>query len=88
MKIVKAKILKHVGLAGITVKPYLFVVDPENKVLVNHERIHYEQQQKIGLVRFVITYWYQCLKYGYTKAPLELEAAMNEKDFEYHINNK
>ena len=45
-----------------------------NKPWVLHELKHVEQYEHLGIAGFVARYLWQCLRYGYKNAPLEVEA--------------
>jgi hypothetical protein len=70
---------KH--FCAITI-PYcgIYIVDgfQESPYLLRHERKHEEQINRLGAVRFLLTYWYYCFKYGYLDNPLEIEARSAE----------
>lgn len=46
--------------SGITLYPYVFVVDKIGVLLLPHEYFHLEQQRKLGLLRFLVSY---CLEF-------------------------
>lgn len=50
----------------------------DNHELLNHELIHWQQYQKMGLFKFYLKYLKQYNQYGYDKMPMELEARRNE----------
>lgn len=41
---------------------------------VRHELKHVEQFARYGFFGFIVRYLYQCARYGYANAPLEIEA--------------
>jgi hypothetical protein len=43
-----------------------------------HEDKHKEQYRRLGMVGFLIRYFYYQIKYGYMKNPLEVEAQLVE----------
>ena len=64
------------------------------KIVLNHERIHSCQMQRLefgpkfirkylGMIRFYIRYFFLWIRYGYNKHPYELEAKKYEYDFNY-----
>jgi hypothetical protein len=81
--------------AGITIFPFIFFKHKkylEDKVLVNHEKIHIWQQLELLVIPFyllyVFFYLYNFLKYrnhddAYFEIPFEREAYSNEFDLEY-----
>lgn len=69
-------LLRRTGFAGITL-PFGIYILPErfNDVgLRKHELVHAEQIERLGMVRFYVTYLYQVIRYTYQDAPLEKEA--------------
>lgn len=42
--------------------------------LLEHEKVHVEQIEKLGALRWTITYLYYQIRYGYIKNPFEIEA--------------
>lgn len=53
------------------------------KKLIRHETIHFYQVQRVGWLKFYITYLIYQYKYGYNKNPYEQQAHMMEKDETY-----
>lgn len=80
---------------GIVLWPFVFVKRRELKkdpVFMNHERIHFKQQQELLIVFFylwyLIEYLLRLIKYrnsykAYNKISFEREAYANEDDPEY-----
>jgi len=59
MIIVCQKFLKNTKIRGITLYPFIFIKnteDKENKVLINHEKIHLRQQLELLIIFFYIAY--------------------------------
>lgn len=86
MRVIKCKYLKK--WSAITIAPIGVFIKPdkvENKVIINHERIHWEQQKKYGYVGFYLKYLYEAATKGYRNISFEKEAYDNEKDFEYKV---
>jgi hypothetical protein len=70
-------VLRRTGFAGVTLAPFGIYILPEHVYsdsLVRHEQVHWAQYQRMGLVRYYLTYLYQVLRYGYRNAPMEREA--------------
>ena len=85
MRVIKCKWLGKWN--GITLAPIGVFVKPEaadNKVVMNHERIHWEQQKKLGLFKFYTRYLYEAALKGYRNISFEIEAYDHERDFDYH----
>lgn len=91
-------IFKHIvpkGFIGITLYPFIFLKTKdlkENKVLINHEKIHLQQQVELLIVFFYFFYGLEWLikffKYKnayitYKNLSFEREAYINELDTNY-----
>ena len=95
MFLIVAKYLVPKGYFGMTVFPFVFVKylrDKQNKVFLNHERIHLRQQLELLIFPFFVWYflefcmrWIQYKKFNlaYRNISFEREAYTNEKDFDY-----
>ncbi|MBU2939716.1 hypothetical protein KO494_09215 [Lacinutrix sp. C3R15] len=83
------------GYTGIAVFPFVFLKHSslkQNKILINHEKIHYKQQIELLIIPFYVLYvfeffirllvcrnWY----HAYRNISFEREAYTNEKDLNY-----
>jgi hypothetical protein len=47
--------------------------------LIRHEQCHWQQAQRMGIVRFYLTYAWYTIRYGYRNNPLEVEAREAER---------
>ena len=95
MIIVCQKLLKNTKINGITLYPFVFIKNPEDKknsVLINHEKIHLKQQLELLIIFFylayVIEYYYHLIKLknghqAYLAISFEREAFAHELDLEY-----
>lgn len=95
MIIVCQNLLKNTKINGITLYPFIFIKNPDdkkNKVLINHEKIHLKQQLELFIIFFYIAYvaeYYHHLfklKNGhkaYLAISFEREAYANEHDLNY-----
>lgn len=75
------RILRSLGFRAITLPPFGIYALPEccgDARLLRHEQAHWEQYQRMGVVRFYATYLWQCARHGYRNAPMELEARAAE----------
>lgn len=72
--VIKLKLLNRTKILGITLWPFIFVRPNVNDVVINHERIHIEQQKELLVLGFYILYLWWSIKYGYRNNPLEEEA--------------
>lgn len=69
--------LKRTGFAGITLPPfgiYILAERQADAALIRHEQIHWAQYQRMGALRFYVTYCWYTLRYGYWNNPMEVEA--------------
>jgi hypothetical protein len=76
-----ARILRWCGFRAITLPPLGIYALPEccgDARIARHEAKHWEQYQRMGAIRFYVTYLYQCARFGYRNAPMELEARAAE----------
>lgn len=95
MIIVCQKPLKRLKINGITLFPFIFIrksEDRENKILINHEKIHLKQQMELLVIFFyffyVIEYYYWLTKLknkdlAYRRISFEREAYTYESDLKY-----
>jgi hypothetical protein len=95
MILIVSKYLIPKGYRGLTLFPFVFLKcqnDKEDKVLLNHERIHLRQQLELLILPFFIWYGMEFLirllihrnKYlAYKSISFEKEAYANEKDLNY-----
>lgn len=95
MIIIGNKLLKNTKINGIALFPFIFLREKEfanNKVLVNHEKIHLRQQLELLVIFFyvwyVIEYYYWFFKLkdnylAYRKISFEQEAYDNERNLNY-----
>jgi hypothetical protein len=95
MIIVCQNLLKNTKINGITLYPFIFIKNPEDKknsVLINHEKIHLKQQLELLIIFFylayVIEYYYHLIKLknghqAYLAISFEREAFAHELDLEY-----
>ena len=63
--------------------PFCIVRHKYDKLLVQHELIHYHQAKKSGWWLWYLPYVFYHIKYGYKQNPYELEAWVNQHDYEY-----
>lgn len=95
MIIVCQKLLKNTKINGITLYPFVFIKNPEdkkNRVLINHEKIHLRQQLELLIIFFylayLVEYYYHLLRLknpykAYLAISFEREAYANEHDLNY-----
>lgn len=95
MIIVCQKLLKNTKINGITLYPFIFIKNPDdrkNEVLINHEKIHLRQQLELLIIFFYLAYiaeyYYHLFKLknahqAYHAISFEREAYCNELDLKY-----
>ncbi len=91
-------VFKHLfywNYVGLSLYPFIFLKNTELKqdlVLINHEKIHLQQQKELLVIPFYLVYFVEwiirSLRYldfykGYQNISFEREAYYNEKDLEY-----
>lgn len=78
----RAKLYK--GYNARTIPPfgiYILESEKDNIALLEHEKIHWKQYQKRGLINFYNEYANQFSHFGYDKMPMEIEARTNESEY-------
>ena len=95
MLLIVSKYLIPKGYRGLTLFPFVIIrdfLDKENKVLLNHEKIHIRQQLELLIVPFFVLYFLEFLlrliqfrdrNKAYRNISFEREAYANEKDLHY-----
>ncbi|WP_318036608.1 hypothetical protein [Winogradskyella bathintestinalis] len=90
-----SKYLVPKGYLGLTVFPFMFLKTSglkENRILINHEKIHLRQQLELFIFPFYIIYTIEFLirliqykdwHLAYRNISFEREAYKHEKDFFY-----
>jgi hypothetical protein len=95
MLLIIAKKIIPKGFSGLTFFPFVILrqkSDSQDKVLMNHERIHLCQQMELLVLPFYIWYlfeyllrllYYRKASLAYRNICFEREAYLNEFDFDY-----
>lgn len=95
MFIIVTKYLIPKAYRGLTVFPFIIisdVSDKQNKILINHERIHIRQQLELLIIPFFIWYFldyliklsrYKNKSKAYRNIIFEREAYSNENNLDY-----
>jgi hypothetical protein len=95
MFVIVVKYLIPKGYRGMTIFPFVIIkhsFDSENKVLVNHEKIHIRQQMELLVLPFFLWYFleyavrllqYKNTDLAYRNISFEREAYANELDLDY-----
>lgn len=98
MFLIVSKYLIPKGYRGMALCPFVIIryrMDKENRVLVNHEKIHVRQQLELLIVPFFILYFLEYLvrllqyknkNVAYRNISFEREAYGNEDDLDYLKN--
>ena len=100
MILVSHKILTKMKVNGITLFPFIILRNKDfknNKILINHEKIHLRQQLELPIIFFyiwyVVEYYYWLVKLknkhlAYRNISFEREAYAMEEDLNYLENRK
>ena len=100
MILVCQKLLKNTKISGITLFPFILLRRPEdrtNKFLINHEKIHFQQQIELLVIFFyiwyIIEYYYRVYQLkdthlAYRAISFEREAYTMEHDLGYLARRK
>jgi hypothetical protein len=80
---IKTDILKRFKILGIALFPFIIVRKKTDDIIINHEKIHIQQQLELGVIPFYIIYLIWHLKYGYINNPFEVEAFNNQLNKNY-----
>jgi len=99
MFVIVTRYLIPKGFRGITLFPFIIVPEydlKQNSVMINHEKIHIQQQIELLILPFFLWYgveflikWivYKDKNVAYRNISFEKEAYLNEKDLNY-INQR
>ncbi len=69
---------------AFTIPPFgIFIKKSEknNKILIEHELVHWQQFQKEGIISYMFNYIMESLQNGYDQNKYEIEARHMESDF-------
>jgi hypothetical protein len=69
--------LRRHGFAAVTMpwrRVYMLPEWQDYEPVIQHERVHLEQIDREGPIRFTLLYLYWTLRYGYERNPFEVEA--------------
>jgi hypothetical protein len=95
MIMVCQKLLKNTKITGITLFPFIFLKNTEdkiNKTIINHEKIHLRQQIELLVIFFyiwyILEYCFWCIKLknrflAYKNISFERESYAKEEDLDY-----
>jgi len=95
MFLIVSKYLIPKGYRGLTLFPFVIIrnfLDKENKVLLNHEKIHIRQQLELLILPFFVLYFLEYLirlvqfknkNKAYRNISFEREAYDNERNLDY-----
>ncbi|WP_026704136.1 hypothetical protein [Flavobacterium soli] len=95
MFVIVTKYLIPKGYNGLTLFPFVMLrnnSDKENKVLLNHEKIHIRQQLELLILPFFLLYFLEYLfrlvqfkdrNKAYRNISFEREAYVNERNLDY-----
>ena len=86
-----------IDIYAITLFPFIIIKDEGNDYVINHEKIHIEQQKELWVIGFYLLYVYYWLKGkfkkqsngdAYMNIPFEREAYTKQYDFNYLENRE
>lgn len=69
--------LRTFGYGGITLPPlgvFILAERINEAPLIRHEQAHWRQYERMGAVKFYVTYLWYTIRYGYWNNPMEIEA--------------
>lgn len=75
------------GFVSITIFPFIFTKS-RDKIIINHERIHFRQQLEMLVIPFFIWYIIEVIFKGYGNTSFEQEAYQNEDNLNYLKSRK
>ena len=70
------------GFRGITL-PWAVYIHPDSlkdHKLIAHEKVHVQQIERMGVVKFYLLYLWYSVRFGYRGNPLEIEAREKSSD--------
>lgn len=68
---------------AMTIPPFGIFVKKKykgNSQIIEHDKIHWKQYQRMGLIMFYFRYFIQLIIIGYDTMPMEMEARQNEDE--------
>ena len=74
--------LRTFRYGGITLPPFAIFILAERiheAPLIRHEQCHWQQAQRMGVLRFYTAYLWGLVRHGYKNHPLEREAREAER---------
>ena len=88
-------LIKYLGIDAIVIYPFLITeIKNPNKFLMNHERIHFDQIKRDGVIGFYLSYVLEYLTYrvrgmnhreAYFQISYEIEAYENQFNLDYEV---
>ncbi len=69
---------------ALTIPPFGIFIKQDhvnNRNLIAHELMHWQQYRQMGLVNYHATYLSELMKYGYDQMPMEIMARFNEREY-------
>ena len=74
-------------MLAITLPPFGMYANHDqldDPVVLAHEQVHWAQYERMGVLRFYVTYLWQWAWYGYEQHPMEVEARESGSSHERH----
>ncbi len=78
------------GFNGCILPPFGILINEsqrDNKILIEHEKVHWQQYQREGLLPFLANYWAEHFKHGYDLNPYEIEARLKSGEIPCCLHN-
>jgi hypothetical protein len=66
---------------------FIQIEDKNNEHLLIHEKVHWQQYRRTGLIVFYFKYIFDLIFFGYDKHPMEKEARIKSGESEFCIEN-
>jgi len=69
---------------ALTIPPLgIFIQESQknNRALIEHERVHWDQFQKKGTLGYYLQYALEYIRHGYDKMPIEISARQKESNY-------
>ena len=86
LRIIELTFNMNMKIGGLAILPFIFVPDQDsksNEVLINHEKIHLQQQKELLFIGFVVWYFIALYRKGYYNVSFEIEAYTNQSNLTY-----
>lgn len=86
LRLIERTFKMDMKIGGLAILPFIFVPSQDsknNKVLINHEKIHLRQQKELLFFGFIVWYFIALCRKGYVNISFEREAYSNQGNLTY-----